>query len=137
MIPTTITATAGTLAELGAARQPPCLSLYQRTHRRYPDNQQDPIRFRNLVGEMKASLRQEYPAEEADAILEPFEALGHDHAFWNHTLDGLAVFGGPSFFRVIRLQRPVVELVVVADTFHTKPVRRLLQSTDRYLWSWD
>ena len=31
---------------------PPCISLYQPTHRRHPDNQQDPIRFRNLVTEV-------------------------------------------------------------------------------------
>ncbi|TVR67101.1 MAG: hypothetical protein EA420_00995, partial [Candidatus Competibacteraceae bacterium] len=28
---------------------PPCLSLFQPTHRNHPDNQQDPIRFKNLV----------------------------------------------------------------------------------------
>ena len=124
--------TLASLAELAAVRQPPCLSLYQSTHRRHPDNQQDPIRFRNLVGAMRASLSQEYPSAECDAVLEPFEALAGDHEFWDHTLDGLAVFGGSSLFRVFRLQRPVAELAVVADTFHTKPLRRLLQSMDRY-----
>lgn len=120
------------LAELAAMGQPPCLSLYQPTHRRHPENQQDPIRFANLVEELRASLSQNYPADKIASFLEPFEALGRDHAFWNHALDGLAAFGGPTSFRVFRLQRPVPELVVVADTFHTKPLRRLLQSTDRY-----
>src|SRR5690606_27964237 len=35
-------------------------------------------------------------------------------------------------FRVYRLQRPVPELAVVADTFHLKPLIRILQSADRY-----
>jgi hypothetical protein len=35
-------------------------------------------------------------------------------------------------FRVYRLQRPVSELVVVADSFQTKPLLRILQSADRY-----
>lgn len=120
------------LAELASVRQPPLLSLYQPTHRRSPENQQDPIRFRNLVKKMEASLRQKYPAAETRLLLEPFEALAHDHAFWNHTRDGLAVLGGPGLFRVFRLQRPVDELAVVADTLHTKPLRRFLQSVDRY-----
>jgi len=30
-----------------ASHEPPCLSLYQPTHRAHPDKQQDPIRFRN------------------------------------------------------------------------------------------
>lgn len=124
--------TSESLAELGSAQQPPCLSLYQPTHRRHPENQQDPIRFRNLVKELEASLRQKYPAVETRLLLEPFNALAQDHDFWNHTLDGLAVVGGPGQSHVFRLQRTVAELVVVADSFHTKPLRRVLQSADRY-----
>lgn len=37
------------LSELGAFAAPPCLPLYQPTHRRYPENQQDPVRFRHGV----------------------------------------------------------------------------------------
>ena len=120
------------LAELTSVHQPPCLSLYQPTHRRHPENQQDPIRFRNLMKELDISLRQKYPAVETRLLLEPFEAFAHDEAFWNHTLDGLAVLGGSSLFRVFMLQRSVAELAVVADSFHTKPLRRFLQSVDRY-----
>ena len=120
------------MAKFGSVHQPPCLSLYQPTHRCHPENQQDPIRFRNLVKDLEASLRQQYPAVEARLLLEPFQALAHDADFWSHTLDGLAVLGGPGRFRVFRLQRPVAELAVVADSFHTKPLRRFLQSVDRY-----
>jgi len=124
--------TTESLAELASVHRPPCLSLYQPTHRRRPENQEDPIRFRNLVKELETSLRQKYPAVETRILLEPFEALARDPAFWNHTRDGLAVLGGPSLFRVFPLQRPVVELAVVADSFHIKPLRRFLQSADRY-----
>lgn len=120
------------LAELASLCQPPCLSLYQPTHRRHPENQQDPIRFRKLVKELEASLRQHDLAVDFRLLLEPFDALAHDDDFWNHTLDGLAVLGGPGFFRVFRLQRPVAELAIAADSFHTKPLRCFLQSVDRY-----
>lgn len=110
----------------------PCLSLYQPTHRRHPDNQQDPIRFGNLVKELEESLLQQLPKEEIQPLLEPFLALADDRDFWNHTLDGLAVLGAKGIFRVYKLQRPVAELVVVADSFHTKPLMRILQSADRY-----
>jgi hypothetical protein len=111
---------------------PPCLSLYQPTHRRHPDNQQDPIRFGNLVKALEESLLQQLPKEEIQPVLEPFLALADDRDFWNHTLDGLAVLGAKGVFRVYKLQRPVAELVVVADSFHTKPLMRILQSADRY-----
>ena len=110
----------------------PCLSLYQPTHRQHPDNVQDPIRFRNLVKELGESLRQKYPKREMASLLEPFEALADNKAFWNHTADGLAVLGAPGMFRAYRLQRPVAELVVVADSFHTKPLMRITQSADHY-----
>lgn len=41
--------TGESLAEFTSAHQPPCLSLYQPTHRCHPENQQDLIRFRNLL----------------------------------------------------------------------------------------
>ena len=115
-----------------AEHEPPCISLYQPTHRRHPENQQDPIRFRNLLKEMEASLEREYPTREVQSLLEPFRSLAGDAEFWNHTLDGLAVFGSADSFRVFTLQRPVSELVVVADSFHAKPLVRMLQSADRY-----
>ena len=86
-------------ADLLSAHQPPCLSLYQPTHRRRPENQQDPIRFRNLVKAIEGSLRQKYPAREVQPLLEPFQVLAEDRDFWNHTLDGLAVLGAPGMFR--------------------------------------
>lgn len=119
-------------AGLLEACEPPCLSLYQPTHRHHPENQQDPIRFRNLVKVLEESLLQRYPTDEIRPLLDPFLALADDRDFWNHTLDGLAVLGARGMFRVYRLQRPVAELVVVADSFHTKPLMRILQSADRY-----
>lgn len=111
---------------------PPCLSLYQPTHRHHPDNQQDPIRFRNLVKTLEESLLQQLPEEEIRPLLKPFLALAEDRSFWNHTLDGLAVLAAKGTFRVYKLQRPMAELAVVADSFHTKPLLRVLQSADRY-----
>lgn len=119
-------------AWLFGACEPPCLSLYQPTHRRHPENQQDPIRFRNLVKELEEMLRQKYPTHDVQPLLAPFHALIDDRDFWNHTLDGLAVLGARGKSRVYRLNRPVAELVVVADSFHIKPLIRILQSSDRY-----
>ena len=111
----------------------PCLSLYQPTHRQHPDNVQDPIRFRNLVKQLEESLRLKYPKREVEPLLEPFHALADNAEFWNHTTEGLAVLSAPGMFRVYRLPRTVAKLAVVADSFHTKPLMRITQSTDHYL----
>lgn len=121
-----------TLTELAAASEPPCLSLYQPTHRHYPENRQDPIRFRNLLEKLEQALGEEYEAEKVASALKSLHALADDQEFWNHTLDGLAVLGALDSFRVFTLPRTVPELAIVADTFHTKPLWRFLQSTDRY-----
>ena len=44
--------------ELPTSEKVPCLSLCQPTHHHYPDNQQDPIRCRNLeVRELRIADR--------------------------------------------------------------------------------
>jgi hypothetical protein len=120
------------LPELIAAQQAPCLSLYQPTHRTHPANAQDHIRFGNLVKQLEESLALKYPNGKAAELLKPFKALVDDNAFWKYNLDGLAVFAAPGFFKVVRVQRPVPELVVAADSFHLKPIRRALQTVDRF-----
>ena len=79
----------GNLSELLAAHEPPCVSLYLPTHRAHPENQQDPIRFRNLLKEMETSLSQKYPTREVRPILEKFQALARGDRFWNHRTDTL------------------------------------------------
>jgi hypothetical protein len=120
------------LLALLADNEPPCISLYQPTHRHHPDNQQDPIRFKNLVRTVEESLRQKFPTRDVRGLLEPFQELAADRPFWNHTRDGLAILAGPGVLDVFQLQRSLPELAVVADSFHVKPLLRYLQSADRF-----
>ncbi len=120
------------LTSLLAFHEPPCISLYMPTHRGHPDNQQDPLRYRNLLKEIETSLRLKYPTREVRLLLEKFEELAHSESFWNHRTDGLAILSSPGTFQIIELQRTVKVLVVVADSFHTKPLIRALQTADRY-----
>lgn len=120
------------IQELLSVNRAPCLSLYMTTHRRHPENLQDPIRFQNLAKQLKETLSEQYSTIDVKKILEPFESLGNEKEFWNHTLDGLAVLGSTEFFKVIKLPVSVQELAIVADSFHTKPLRQYLQSVDHY-----
>ncbi len=113
-------------------REPPCLSLYLPTHRTHPDNQQDPIRYKNLMTALEESLLREYDAGQAKALLEPFRTLTDDTGFWSHTWDGLAIFGAADFFQVFKLQQSVPSLAISALSFHLKPLLRAQQYGDRY-----
>ena len=118
--------------QLPIAHDAPCLSLYQPTHRHHPDNLQDVIRFKNLVKQLELSLRKKYSTREIRPLMAPFQDLERRHEFWNHTQDGLAILAAPDLFRIYKLQRPVAELAIVAESFHTKPLLRITQSADRY-----
>lgn len=120
------------IQELLSTEQNPCISLYMPTHRSHPENLQDPIRFKNLVRQLQESLLQKYSSGEVKEYLEPLYELANDEVAWNHTLDGLAVFSATGLFKVVGLRLAVNELAMAADSFHTKPLRRYLQSVDRY-----
>jgi len=120
------------LEELLTTSSFPCISLYQPTHRHLPDTQQDPIRYRNLLREMEDSLRQKLSAGETKKLMQRFKDLSDDRKFWNHRTDALAILASADMFHIFELQRPVQELLVVADNFHIKPLLRILQSADRY-----
>ncbi len=109
-----------------------CISLYQPTHRHGPENQQDLIRFKNLIQQIEQSLEEKFSKEEIEQKMIPFYELGEDHQFWEHAGEGLAVFAADDKCIVYKLQRPVEEFAVVADSFHIKPLIRVYQSADRY-----
>lgn len=120
------------MQELLAAEKAPCLSIYLPTHRKHPENLQDPIRFKNLLKQLEVSLLLKYSNGEVKKHIEPFEALADDNNTWNHTFDGLAVFSSAGLFKVVGVHKTFDELAMVADSFHTKPLMQYLQSADRY-----
>lgn len=120
------------IQELSTIHGEPCMSVYIPTHRVHPDNLQDPIRYQNLLNQLESSLLQKYPASEVKGYLGPFENIIQDHQIWNHNLDGLAIFSSGDIFELVSLTIPVSELVVVAESFHTKPLRQYFQTADRF-----
>jgi hypothetical protein len=120
------------LRGLLADTQPPCVSLYQPTQRSFPERQQNSIRYKNLLRRMQTSLGEKYAARDVRSILDRFDALGGDEGFWVRRTEGLAILASADRFEVFELQRSVPELVIVADSFHVKPLLRIVQSADRY-----
>jgi hypothetical protein len=124
--------TIGTLRELLKNQRPPCISLYQPTHRSLPEKQQNPIRYKNLLRRIRAAVAERYATRDAEHILERFEALGRDEGFWLRRGHAFAILASPDRFEVFDLKRSVPERVIVADSFHLKPLLRIVQSADRY-----
>jgi hypothetical protein len=125
--------TTADLRALLAPHEPPCISLYEPTHRSYPQSsQEDPIRYRNLLHRAEESLREKYPARVVRPVLEKLERFATDTDFWIQAVSGLAVFGSADELKVFKLQQPVPELLSVADRFQIKPLIRALQRDGRY-----
>lgn len=108
------------------------ISLYMPTFKTHPENQQDPAKFRELVKELEESLLLKHSLVEVKELLEPFYKLAEDFDFWQHTEKGLAILRTKNFFKIIGLQSPVERLALVADSFHTKPLRKYLQTLQSY-----
>jgi hypothetical protein len=119
---------------LASHRSAPCVSLYMPTHRHHRGGQEDRIRYKNLVGRVEQLLAPALPPAAVREQVERLQALSTD-AFWTRQLDGLAVFSdgnGRGDLRDYRLVGEVPELVVVADSFHLRPLLRHLQASGRY-----
>jgi hypothetical protein len=81
---------------------------------------------------MQSSVKEKYATPEVDSVLERFDELARDEEFWLRRTNGLAILASTARFEVFDLHRAVPELVVVADSFHVKPLLRIVQSADRY-----
>src|SRR5690606_36432963 len=59
-------------------------------------------------------------------------ALVDDSVFWNYQGRGLALFVAPEFERIYRLPMIFDPEVVVAPSFHTRPMLNYLLTPERY-----
>ncbi|MFE6158711.1 chemotaxis protein [Streptomyces sp. NPDC056486] len=123
-----------TLAGLRQPRPYPAVTVLLPTHRREPDNAQDPVRLRNLVAEAKERLKSD-PAVAREQRIEVAAQLDRAVAEIDlvHAEDGLAVFAAPGEHQVWSLARTVPSRVVLSDTFLTRNVVAA-QAAERPYW---
>ncbi len=109
------------LKDLQSRRGYPLVTIAMPTHRAFPDNQQDPIRFKDLVRQVRNRLAAELPKREVAQVHEQLATLA-ERIDWQHTLDGLVVFVGDGTERIVYLPVPVRERVIIDQTFATRDV---------------
>lgn len=119
------------LYSLLTPQSPPCISILMPTHRHHPGTDQDPIRFNNLLKAAEALLKNRAVGE-MRGLLDPIAALS-DSEFWRYQADGLAIFRSQERMVHYRIPMTLPERLVVADSFHVKPLLRFLQTNQRYL----
>lgn len=107
------------------------LSLYMPMARSFPDQEQNPVRYRNLLRQLREQLGSNGGAGQ-EALLEPFEQLLHDDTLWRNPRDGLVVLGGEGVFKVYSLYQPVEERVQIDQQPYLKPLLQISQSAGTF-----
>ena len=115
-------------ALLNTAGPGPRVSVYLPTHRAGRDVRQDPIRLKNLLRQAGDGLQAGgMAAADVEDLLAPASALLDRGSFWEHQLDGLALFLDADGLREFRCPRHFDDFCYVHDHFHVKPLLPLLR----------
>jgi hypothetical protein len=109
----------------------PAVTITLPTHRTSPENQQDPIRVKNLIAQATKRLREEFNNREIAPLLDRLEQLagGIDY---RQTLDGLALFVNSDIARAVQLPFTLRENVDIGTNFLTRDLVFAMNRTPRY-----
>jgi hypothetical protein len=100
-----------------------CVSVYMPTHRVGREQQQNPIRLKNLLAEAETKLLATgLRRPEVQKLMQPAEELLWNRDFWQRQGDGLAIFLANDFHKVYRLPAEFEELLMTGTSFHIKPL---------------
>lgn len=122
------------LQELLAMSGQPCVSIYINADT-MGNADQGRIRFKEAVKRAQRELGLDEEPGQHEELLRPLRNLIEDDAFWLSQVKrgAVAAFLSPDNVRVRKLLDPMPrDVVVVADTFHVKPLIRLAQDVGRY-----
>jgi hypothetical protein len=100
-----------------------CVSLYMPTHRIGREQQQNPIRLKNLLADAETILLANgIRRPDVQKLMQPAEELLWDREFWQQQADGLAIFLTKDFYKVYRLPVAFEEQLMTGTSFHIKPL---------------
>ncbi|HEV2756244.1 MAG TPA: hypothetical protein VG318_10780 [Actinomycetota bacterium] len=103
------------------------VSLYHPTVQAAVEPEENSLHLKNLLGRAKDELSERgLPGAEIDALLAPAFDLLDERAFWQHQLQGLAVFVTKDGMRYWKLPFEVEESVSIGDSVHLKPLLPVL-----------
>jgi len=119
------------IRELMSRESYPSVSILMPTHRTHPENQQDPIRLKNLLQEARQRLDAEVGKRPSWPLIERLEALAKD-VDWQKNEAGLALFASEDFNAWYRLPFAVEERVAVDRSFETRDILYALHRMPRY-----
>ena len=123
----------GELLEIAGAGGALRISILMPTHPAGGETRQDPIRLKNLLSEGENRvLARGLRRNDAEALLAPATRLLDSAEFWQHRSEGLALYIGQNFLRVVDLPFQPEERLTVGSVFRIRPLLGLMESADRF-----
>ncbi|WP_019673591.1 AOC03_06830 family ribosome hibernation factor [Psychrobacter lutiphocae] len=119
------------LKELRNKVAQPAVSIFVKTHRKHPDNEQDPIALKNQLKVAEERISNEYDKTTATTILEKIHAKT-DELDHNYNLDTLAIFASTEDVQVLRLPIDVKQRVIIDERYATRDLVRDMASAVHY-----
>lgn len=120
-----------TLKQLRQTTANPAVSIFVKTHRTHPENEQDSIALKNQLKTAHERITDEYDKRTADAIMDKVntetDALDH-----NYNLDTLAIYATADDVKVLRLPFGAKERVIIGSKFATRDLMRDLSESVNY-----
>jgi len=109
-----------------------CVTISLKTHRTFPDNNNDTITLKNLCSEAERRLLDEFDKRQVTGIIEKLKGLP-DEIDANYNLDSLHIFISDSVKEVIKLAEPVHENKVhIGNSFAVRPLIKAYNSGGMY-----
>ncbi|HYP23032.1 MAG TPA: hypothetical protein VEV43_05615 [Actinomycetota bacterium] len=122
-----VTITRDDLTSLLQPQEGLTVSLYHPTVQAAVEPEESSLHLKNLLARAKNELVERgVGRQEIDDLLAPAYDLLGDRTFWQHQLQGLAVFLSPGGLRHFRLPFEVGEMVSIGDSVHLKPLLPVL-----------
>lgn len=123
--------TRAALAELLKLQGQTFVSLYMPMERTFPEREQNKVRFKNLLRQLREHL-EGATAPTEHKLLQQFEALLNEDELWNTPRSGLAVLGSENLFKVFSLHQVVEERVRVDRQPYLQPLLRISQLAESF-----
>lgn len=117
--------------DLKSARGNPAVSIFVKTHRTHPENEQDHIALKNQLKVAEERITNEHDKRTSDAIMELIHAKT-DELDHNYNLDTLAIFANENEAQVLRLPFDAKERVILGEKFATRDLVRDMSEAVHY-----
>ena len=121
------------LEKLASEKNYPCVTISLNTFRKYPENQNDSIKLKNLLIEAKERVINEFGKYPVKELLQKIDTIEKEIDF-DFNLDSLHIFLSNSTKEIVRSTWPTMQNAVhVSESFAVKPLIKVFNRTVEYM----